>query len=77
MFWGIGASLMHGVEAKNMNEVIARFASVHLQNRGVQVRGLLQARCDSRFARLDTLVYSPLCLPLAMSVTLVAWRPGI
>ena len=31
----------------------------------------------SRFARLDTLVYSPLCLLLAVSVALVAWQHGI
>jgi hypothetical protein len=28
----------------------------------------------SRFARLDTLVYSPLCLALAAGVALVAWH---
>src|ERR1700759_5334524 len=31
---------------------------------------------DSRFARLDTLVYSPLCLVLAIGVALVAWLQG-
>jgi hypothetical protein len=31
----------------------------------------------SRFARLDTLLYSPLCLLLALGVTLVARRDGI
>jgi hypothetical protein len=31
----------------------------------------------SRFARLDTLVYSPLCLLLAVGVALVASRHGI
>ena len=31
----------------------------------------------SRFARLDTLVYSPLCLALAVGVALVAWQHGI
>ena len=31
---------------------------------------------DSRFARLDTLFYSPLCLLLAAGVALVAWRHG-
>jgi hypothetical protein len=31
----------------------------------------------SRFARLDTLLYSPLCLLLAVGVTLVAGRHGI
>ena len=31
----------------------------------------------SRFARLDTLLYSPLCLLLAIGVTLVAGRHGI
>ena len=31
----------------------------------------------SRFARLDTLVYSPLCLLLAVGVALVARRHGI
>jgi hypothetical protein len=31
----------------------------------------------SRFARLDTLLYSPLCLLLAVGVALVAWRHGI
>jgi hypothetical protein len=30
----------------------------------------------SRFARLDTLVYSPLCLLLAVGVALVAWQHG-
>jgi Protein of unknown function (DUF3995) len=30
----------------------------------------------SRFARLDTLVYSPLCLSLAVGVALVAWLQG-
>ena len=28
----------------------------------------------SRFARLDTLIYSPLCLSLAIGVALVAWQ---
>lgn len=32
---------------------------------------------DSRFARLDTLVYSPLCLLLAAGVALVATHNGI
>lgn len=32
---------------------------------------------DGRFARLDTLVYSPLCLLLAGGVALVAWQQGI
>jgi hypothetical protein len=31
----------------------------------------------TRFARLDTLVYSPLCLLLALGVALVAWQHGI
>lgn len=31
----------------------------------------------SRFARLDTWVYSPLCLALAVGVALVAWQHGI
>jgi hypothetical protein len=31
---------------------------------------------DSRFARLDTFVYSPLCLLLAIGVALVALRNG-
>jgi hypothetical protein len=31
----------------------------------------------SRFARLDTWVYSPLCLALAVGVALVAWQDGI
>jgi hypothetical protein len=31
----------------------------------------------SKFARLDTLVYSPLCLLLAVGVALVAWQHGI
>ncbi len=31
----------------------------------------------SKFARLDTLLYSPLCLLLAVGVALVAWRHGI
>ncbi len=31
----------------------------------------------SKFARLDTLVYSPLCLLLAIGVALVAWQHGI
>jgi hypothetical protein len=31
----------------------------------------------SRFARLDTLVYSPLCLLLAVGVAVVAWQHGI
>ncbi len=30
----------------------------------------------SQFARLDTLVYSPLCVLLAIGVALVAWRHG-
>jgi hypothetical protein len=30
----------------------------------------------SRFARLDTWVYSPLCLALAIGVALVAWQEG-
>jgi hypothetical protein len=30
----------------------------------------------SRFARLDTLVYSPICLLLALGVALVAWQHG-
>ena len=30
----------------------------------------------SRFARLDTLVYSPLCLLLAAGVAIVAWQHG-
>ena len=32
---------------------------------------------DSRFARLDTMVYSPLCLLLAVGVALVAQHNGI
>ena len=31
---------------------------------------------ESRFARLDTFVYSPLCLVLAVGVALVAWQHG-
>jgi hypothetical protein len=31
----------------------------------------------SRFARLDTWVYSPLCLLLAVGVALVAWFSGV
>jgi hypothetical protein len=31
----------------------------------------------SRFARLDTLLYSPLCLVLAAGVAFVAWQHGI
>lgn len=30
----------------------------------------------SRFAKLDTLIYSPLCLLLALGVALVAWQKG-
>jgi hypothetical protein len=30
----------------------------------------------SRFARLDTLIYSPVCLLLAVGVALVAWQHG-
>jgi hypothetical protein len=30
----------------------------------------------SRFATLDSVVYSPLCLLLAVSVALVAWKNG-
>ena len=30
----------------------------------------------TKFARLDTLLYSPLCLLLAVAVALVAWRHG-
>lgn len=32
---------------------------------------------DGKFARLDTWVYSPLCLLLAVGVALVAWQHGI
>ena len=38
--------------------------------------GLFKRVKDSRFARLDTLVYSPLCLALAVGVALVAWQHG-
>jgi len=31
---------------------------------------------DTEFARLDTLLYSPLCLLLAIGVALVAWQSG-
>jgi hypothetical protein len=31
----------------------------------------------SKFARLDTLLYSPLCLLLSVGVALVAWQHGI
>ena len=31
----------------------------------------------SKFARMDTLIYSPLCLLLAIGVALVAWQHGI
>jgi hypothetical protein len=39
--------------------------------------GLFKRVRGSRFARLDTLVYSPLCLLLAVGVALVASRHGI
>jgi len=39
--------------------------------------GFFKRVCGSRFATLDTFVYSPLCLLLAAGVALVAWRNGI
>ena len=39
--------------------------------------GFFKRERGSRFARLDTLVYSPLCLLLAVGVALVAWQHGI
>jgi len=38
--------------------------------------GFFQRVRGSRFATLDTLVYSPLCLLLAMGVVFVALRKG-
>ena len=39
--------------------------------------GLFKRVRESRFARLDTFVYSPLCLALGIGVALVAWQHGI
>lgn len=38
--------------------------------------GLFKRVRGSAFARLDSLVYSPLCLLLAAGVARVAWQPG-
>jgi hypothetical protein len=39
--------------------------------------GFFKRVTGSKFARLDTLLYSPLCLLLAVGVTFVACRRGI
>jgi hypothetical protein len=39
--------------------------------------GFFKSVRDSRFAKLDTVLYSPLCLLLALSVALVARQNGV
>jgi hypothetical protein len=57
------AWLSYGLAAGLLARAIGEFKYVGFFKR---VRG-------SRFARLDTLVYSPICLLLALGVALVAW----
>jgi hypothetical protein len=67
---GLPASLLawlsYGLAAGLLARAVGEFRYVGFFKR---VRG-------SRFARLDTLVYSPICLLLAVGVALVAWRNG-
>ena len=57
------ASLSYGLALGLLARAIGEFKYV----------GLFKRAHGSRFARLDTYVYSPLCLLLAVGVALVAW----